>query len=155
MNERKNAWTARCSQALAALLVAVLCVATPVALTGCGASGSADKVAPAETAAAATSDSPTADQVTVTQQVGADEAPEQVTVAKNGTVLDVLKASNIAYKTEDSAYGEYVTSIDGTASDATHGWTYTVNGKQPDVGAGDYKVADGDAVVWTYVEYAS
>lgn len=155
MNERKDAWTARCSQALAALLVAVLCIATPVALTGCGANGSADKAATTETTGAATSDSSTADQVTVTQQIGADEAPEQVTVAKDGTVLDVLKASNIAYKTEDSSYGEYVTSIDGTASDATHGWTYTVNGKQPDVGAGDYKVADGDAVVWTYVEYTS
>lgn len=30
------------------------------------------------------------------------------------------------------------------------GWVYTVNGKQPNVGAGEYKLQDGDVIEWHY-----
>jgi hypothetical protein len=30
------------------------------------------------------------------------------------------------------------------------GWTYTVNGQRSSVGAGEYKLSDGDAIVWEY-----
>lgn len=152
MNEHTNAWTARLLKVFSVVLVAVLCVATPVALTGCG---SSDVSSSDTTSEATTSDTEaTTAQVTVTQKVG-DGEERQLTVEKDASVLDVLKASGVSYQSQDSSYGEYVTAIDGTAADDTHGWSYTVNGEEPTVGAGDYQVADGDAIVWTYVEYTS
>ena len=56
---------------------------------------------------------------------------------------------------EESQYGPYVTAVGDVAADATHGWTYTVNGEEPTVSAGEYELADGDEVVWNYVSFAA
>lgn len=150
MNERHNAWTARLLKVFSMVLVAVLCVAAPVALTGCGSSSDSSSDTTTDTS---TSEA-TTDQVTVTQKVG-DGDEQQVAIEKDATVLDVLKASGVSYQSEDGSYGEYVTSIDGKAAEGNSGWSYTVNGEEPSVGAGDYKVADGDAIVWSYVTYSN
>ena len=48
----------------------------------------------------------------------------------------------------------YVTGIGNLyAGDAGEmsGWLYAVNGQSPDVGAAEYKLRDGDRLVWSYV----
>lgn len=56
-----------------------------------------------------------------------------------------------------SGYGPtvYVKSIAGQSAgdkSAQSGWTYTVNGKTPNVSAGICKLHSGDTLVWTYQE---
>ncbi|MDN3954807.1 DUF4430 domain-containing protein [Sporolactobacillus laevolacticus] len=56
-----------------------------------------------------------------------------------------------------SGYGStvYVKSIAGQSTgdkSAQSGWTYTVNGKTPNVSAGICKLHSGDTLVWTYQE---
>ncbi len=90
-------------------------------------------------------------RISVTQKVG--DAEKAVEVADGATVLDVLKASGIPFESSDGSYGAYVTSIDGKAAEGSSGWTYSVNGEEPTVGCGEYKVADGDVVTWEYVSF--
>ena len=50
--------------------------------------------------------------------------------------------------------GSYVTAINGLAEfdgGAQSGWMYSVNGKYPDVSAGDYVCEKGDKITWRYV----
>lgn len=46
---------------------------------------------------------------------------------------------------------DFVSGIDGHLQDAKASkyWMYDVNGKQPDVGAVEYFLQDGDTVTWT------
>ena len=87
----------------------------------------------------------------MTQKVG--DAEKAVEVADGSTVLDVLEASGVPFESSDGSYGAYVTSIDGRAAEGSSGWTYSVNGEEPTVGCGEYKVADGDVVVWEFVSF--
>lgn len=75
----------------------------------------------------------------------------KLTLAKGSTVYDALLALGVSVNAENTEYGVYVTSINGVAEDANHGWTYTVNGSMPNVSASGYRVSDGDSIVWTYV----
>lgn len=62
--------------------------------------------------------------------------------------LALLKAS---HKTETKSYkglGELVTSIDGVKADSKHFWSFYVNGKQAQVGAGAYTTKSGDKLTW-------
>ncbi len=83
---------------------------------------------------------------------------------KNSSVYDVfdkaLKENNIEYGIRDQKKGGYVYSIKSPTendwlSEFTNGnksgWMYTVNGKHPSVGLIDYKLKNGDDVVWHYV----
>ena len=49
------------------------------------------------------------------------------------------------------AVGAYVTAINGQAAGPNTGWTYTVNGAQPNVSCSSYEVSIGDAIVWEFV----
>lgn len=86
-------------------------------------------------------------------------AKTRVTVKKGTSVYkvlaDVCKASKIQIDAEYTPmYGTYY--VKGIAHlyemDAGNmsGWLYFVNDVKPDVGSSDYKVADGDAIRWSY-----
>ncbi len=87
--------------------------------------------------------------ITVTQTV--DGASQQVSVAAGSSVYDVLAASGIPFSASGGAFGAYVTAINGRAAGPNTGWTYTVNGAQPNVGCSSYEVSSGDAIVWEFV----
>ncbi|PLX25698.1 hypothetical protein C0580_01825 [Candidatus Parcubacteria bacterium] len=69
-------------------------------------------------------------------------------------VLDLLALGatvcNYDYDTQDSAYGVYVSSIDGIAGQGTDGWQYFVNWQGGTQAAGEYQLSDGDIVLWAY-----
>ncbi|MGI6264420.1 MAG: PQQ-binding-like beta-propeller repeat protein [Acutalibacteraceae bacterium] len=84
------------------------------------------------------------------------------TADKGATVMDVFKqvldAAGYTYHIEESAYGDYLTSVTTPqgqtveAADWNGGWTYGVNGKMGAVSAGEYVVADGDHVQWLFTD---
>ncbi|MDO8655529.1 MAG: DUF4430 domain-containing protein [bacterium] len=61
--------------------------------------------------------------------------------------LELLKSTH-QVETQKFSFGEMVQSIDGVASPATDFWAFYVNGKQSDVGAGDYQTKSGDKLSW-------
>lgn len=74
----------------------------------------------------------------------------EYTVAAGSSALDALQATDLDVTVEDSQYGAYVTSVDGLTAEGSNGWLYSVNGESPTVSAGDYTLADGDTVVWSF-----
>ena len=135
--------TPRARSRVVALLAAALIAVAP-ALVAC--SG-----APSATTGSGEQASEQQAHISVTQKVG--DAERAVEVADGSTVLDVLEASGVPFESSDGSYGAYVTSIDGKAAEGSSGWTYSVNGEEPTVGCGEYKVADGDVVVWEFVSF--
>lgn len=71
---------------------------------------------------------------------------KEVNVKKNESLQTVMETN---YKIEMSK--DFVSGIDGHLQDAKASkyWMYDVNGKQPDVGAVEYFLKDGDTVTWT------
>ena len=61
--------------------------------------------------------------------------------------LELLKSTH-QVETQKFSFGEMVQSIDGVASPSTNFWAFYVNGKQADVGAGDYQTKSGDKLSW-------
>lgn len=52
-------------------------------------------------------------------------------------------------QTQDSAYGEFVTSINGVSADSSKEyWAFYVNGAYANEGAGTYKAKAGDSFEW-------
>ena len=144
------------SKTLRALLACALAACLGVAAlgaTGCAGQGtqgssSASAAAAAEGTLAATLTVNVGDEVLA-------EAVEVAGLAAGATALDALEAGPLPVTSEESQYGPYVTAVGDVAADATHGWTYTVNGEEPTVSAGEYELADGDEVVWNYVSFAA
>ena len=70
------------------------------------------------------------------------------------TALDALKTAasscNLQYHLQSSSLGEYVDEIAGEKAGGASGWLYRVNGAMPAVGAGSYKLSDGDTVRWYF-----
>lgn len=87
--------------------------------------------------------------VTVTQVV--DGASQRVTVAAGSSVYDVLAASGVSFNASSGAFGAYVTAINGRAVGPNTGWTYSVNGTEPNVGCSSYQVSAGDTIQWSFV----
>lgn len=85
------------------------------------------------------------------------------TLTTNSTVYSLFtKALDDAGLKSSGASDNYVSSINAPTaykgyrlSEFTNGkysgWMFTVNGRHPDVGLMDYKLKDGDSVVWHYV----
>ena len=74
------------------------------------------------------------------------------------TVYDALvtscQAAGIEMGARDSIYDMYVYEIDSFKefdSGSASGWMYSVNGSFPQRSCSDYKLSDGDRIVWTYV----
>lgn len=70
-------------------------------------------------------------------------------------VLQKVCAQNgIALNAQKSSFGIYIVGIGGIDEKdcgQQSGWVYTVNGKSPSVGLGNYKIKNGDSIVLSYV----
>ncbi|WP_375180588.1 DUF4430 domain-containing protein [Enterococcus rotai] len=71
---------------------------------------------------------------------------KELKVKKDESLQTVMEVN---YKVEMDK--DFISGIDGHMQDATASkyWLYDVNGKQPDVGAVEYFLKDGDTVTWT------
>ena len=115
-------------------------------------------------AACGGSEEPAADanapQISVTLKIDGTEGErgvifdDDVKVAEGASVYDALLASQVDLSVKESiSMGTYVAGIDGLmerAFGSESGWLYSVNGEQAGVSCGDYTVADGDKIEWTY-----
>lgn len=84
-------------------------------------------------------------EITVTSAVYAADALKQV-----------LDSENISYDIQDGTWGQYINSIDGETAGkfgGYDGWLYLVNGDMASVGVGEYKIEDGDELVFYYGMY--
>ena len=88
----------------------------------------------------------------ITVSVSVNGSSHRVSVPQGATAYDALLATGASVSS--GAYpggGTWVTAINGLGEDASHGWTYKVNGSMPNVMSDRYTVHDGDSVVWSYV----
>lgn len=83
---------------------------------------------------------------------------ESVELEENDTVYSVLERitqnNNIHMDAETTFMGKYVKAIHylyEKAAGPNSGWTYEVNGIQPQVSSDAYKLEPGDKVVWRYI----
>ncbi len=86
--------------------------------------------------------------------VGAGSSSATVQLAEGATVYDALKATGVAMNAQNTQYGIYVSSIGGLAEKehgSSSGWMYSVNGVTPMTACSNYKLSNGDKVVWYYV----
>ena len=87
-------------------------------------------------------------------------APTEITLSAGSTAYDQLveacKSHSIHLDKEESAFGSaYVKGLANIYEfdfGDLSGWMYCVNGKYADVGAGEYKLRDGDSVEWRYTK---
>ena len=87
------------------------------------------------------------------EQYKVEAASENVTIPEGGTALDALQATAFKVVTQNGQYGAYVTSINDVEAGKTTGWSFSVNGEQPTVGAGEYKLKANDVVIWAFMEF--
>ena len=120
----------------------------------------ATEEATADTAEATAEDEAAEDEtITVSLRVEGIEKPmyynSSITVAAGTTVAELLTAVNEMedspeIKISESAFGVYVSEIDGLAEFAygdMSGWSYRVNDESPTFGINLYELKDGDEVV--------
>ncbi len=81
------------------------------------------------------------------------DVQKEVSLEENANAYDALLATDLQIDAQESSYGIYVTAIEGLAAEGSSGWTYTVNGETPSVGADSYSLKDGDNVLWSYTTY--
>ncbi|MDO4546131.1 MAG: DUF4430 domain-containing protein [Bacillota bacterium] len=135
------------------LLIMILTLIMAVAMVSCGGgssdSGSADDAA----TISVTIDIDFPDESGV-----ADVDDLSIDVADGSSVLDVLNAYADANEGEiimdESSSTPYVTSINGVAQTDTAGWVYEVNDEMVMESAGDYTVAAGDKIDWSFESWA-
>lgn len=118
--------------------------------SGASASGSQSGGAspsPSGTAASGSSSS----TISVTVSIGGSS--QRVSVASGSTAYAALLATGASVSAGANPYGSgtWVYGINGLAQDASHGWTYAVNGSMPSVMSDECTVHDGDVVTWSYV----
>lgn len=102
---------------------------------------------------------PTDARITVTVTVDGSAAGRgsnsvAVTVPAGSTAYDALVATGVGVNARQTSYGVYVSSIGGLAEKehgSGSGWTYAVNGIEPDRSAASYTLSEGDVIVWSYV----
>jgi hypothetical protein len=122
--------------------------------TGATASGSASG---SQSAGASSSSSGSAgggspsSTISVTVSIGGSS--QRVSVASGSTAYAALLATGASVSAGANPYGSgtWVYGINGLAQDASHGWTYAVNGSMPSVMSDECTVHDGDVVTWSYV----
>lgn len=87
---------------------------------------------------------------------GVDKTEKTITISK-GEVETPLQVLEIYYKIETKDFsgivGKYVVSINGIKENSGKNfWAMYVNGQQAKVGASDYKLKQGDKIVWKLEE---
>lgn len=89
--------------------------------------------------------------ISVTVSIGGSS--QKVSVASGSTAYAALLATGASVSAGANPYGSgtWVYGINGLAQDASHGWTYAVNGSMPSVMSDECTVHDGDVVTWSYV----
>ena len=139
---------------LATLVAPVAALALALTVAACGTattSGGADSA----TGAAQEQQATVAVSVTIDATAGEGESTTfDVDVPEGSTVYDALVATGADVNASDSDYGMYVQGIGGLAGGDfgdMSGWMFEVNGEMAEVGCSQLEVADGDAIVWTYV----
>lgn len=82
-------------------------------------------------------------------EVNAEHQTTQLSYeGQNGkNALDLLKA-HAAVETKHYSFGDQVVSINGTTGNGPKYWTFYVNGKQAQVGAGAYTTKNSDELMW-------
>ncbi|MDD6602603.1 DUF4430 domain-containing protein, partial [Parafannyhessea umbonata] len=88
----------------------------------------------------------------ITVSVSVNGSSHRVSVQQGATAYDALLATGASVSSGTyPGGGTWVTAINGLGEDASHGWTYKVDGSMPNVMSDRYTVHDGDSVVWSYV----
>ncbi|WP_165364313.1 DUF4430 domain-containing protein [Sporolactobacillus sp. THM19-2] len=81
----------------------------------------------------------------------------KITLSEDETVFTALQKFTEAKHIEMSSSGKgkmvYVTSLNHKKAAKNAGWLFTVNGKQPDVGAGAFTVHKNDRINWHYSHF--
>lgn len=79
---------------------------------------------------------------------GKPTATESAKAKQDESALSVLTRTH-SVQTKHFSFGDVANSIDGS-SGGTDGryWIFYVNGKMSEIGAGEYKVKNGDVVIW-------
>ena len=94
------------------------------------------------------------DVVTITHILTlSNDQKEKISIQAGSTALDVL-ATQATISTKESSYGILVESINGYVNGTDNKfWTYSINGKDAPVGAGEYKLQNGDIIEWKFSSY--
>ena len=86
--------------------------------------------------------------VIVTQTVQGSNLNTPYNKVKEGeTAEDLLQATH-KVEVKTYSFGDMVISIDGIKPDSKHFWAFLVNGAPSNVGAGSYKLKNGDKIEW-------
>ena len=96
-------------------------------------------------------------EASITVSMIDENITRDVSVQNTTTVFEALNTSfDVDYS--ESSLGYRITGIEGTQSNETYYWLYTVNGQNPGKGAGQVLVEDQDSIVFRYLhqsEYSS
>ncbi|MBI3273886.1 MAG: DUF4430 domain-containing protein [Candidatus Colwellbacteria bacterium] len=68
-------------------------------------------------------------------------------------VKTVSSTCGFTYLIKDTSFGPYLEQIGNEKAEGTKGWLYAVNFVLPNVGAVDYKLKQGDYVLWHYGDF--
>lgn len=92
--------------------------------------------------------------VNISVQKPSENLTDQITVRNGSTAFSALNSTySVQYR--KSSMGYFVTSVDGLASNKTHYWMYFVDGKSPQVSAGQYILEPGDDIVFRYLSLSN
>jgi hypothetical protein len=68
-------------------------------------------------------------------------------------LLFAARAGEFFVHVQQSSFGPFVDQIGYHPSTGGSGWVYKVNGASPPVGADQYRLRDGDAVLWYWADF--
>ena len=81
------------------------------------------------------------------------------TVTTTATAIDALETASVAgefyYHLTHASFGSYVDQIGKYPAAGTAGWVYKVNGVSPPVGADQYRLGEGDRVLWYWAQFGT
>lgn len=77
--------------------------------------------------------------------------------AEAQTALEALQAASLAgeffVNVRETSFGPFVDQIGRFPAAGSSGWVYKVNGVSPPVGADQYRLRDGDSVLWYWADF--
>lgn len=68
-------------------------------------------------------------------------------------IEDVADTCDFEYTITNTAYGPYLSQLNGDVAEGLFGWMYAVDYMAPSVGAADYDLEAGDQVLWYFAEF--